>query len=95
MSFQIKWKYLKRDAPGVGTLMGPIGEALRETFFSALLGGEEVDADFQKILGNSVKRGGLGILDPRLSAESEYNTSKATSGGIKQLRKLGIIMFAT
>ena len=42
-----------------------------------LFGVEEVDAYFRKILGHSVKCGGLVIPDPRSSAESEYNTSKA------------------
>ena len=67
-------------APGVGTLMGPIEEDLREKFFPAIFGGEEINANFRKILGHSVKHGGLGIPDPWLSAESEYNTSKAASG---------------
>ena len=34
---------------------------------------------FRKILGHGVKHGGLGIPDPRLSAESYHNTSKAAS----------------
>ena len=42
--------------------------------------GEEINAEFRKILGHSVKHGGLGIPDPRLSAESAYNTSKAARG---------------
>ena len=41
------------------------------------MGGEEINTDFRKILGHSVKHGGLGILDPQLSAESAYHTSKA------------------
>ena len=61
-------------------MMGPIEEALKEKFFPALFGGEEINADFQKILGHSVKHGGLGIRDPRLSAKSDYNTSKTASG---------------
>ena len=66
--------------PGVGTLMGPIDEAIREKFFPALFGGEEIDSEFWQILGHSVKHGGLDIPDPRLSAESAYNTTKAASG---------------
>ena len=69
MSLQLKWQYLQRTVPGVGTLMGPIEEALREKFFPALFGGEEITTNFRKILGHSVKHGGLGIPDPRLSAE--------------------------
>ena len=60
--------------------MGAIEEALREKFLPALFRGEEINADFRKILGHSIKHGGLCIPDPRLSAESAYNTSKACSG---------------
>ena len=60
--------------------MGPIEEGIREKFFPALFRGEEINAEFRKILGHSFKHGGLGIPDPRLSAESAYNTSKAASG---------------
>ena len=44
-----------------------------------LFGGEEITADFRKILTHSVKHGGLVIPDPRLSEESAYNTSKVAS----------------
>ena len=60
--------------------MGLIEEAIRETFFPKLFGGEEVNADFWKILGYGVKHGRFGIPDPLSSAESEYNPSKAYSG---------------
>ena len=60
-------------------MMDPIEEALREKIFPSLFGGEEITADFRKILGHSVKHGGLGIPDPRKSAESAYNTYKAAS----------------
>ena len=59
--------------------MGPIEEALREKFFPSLFGGEDITTNFQKILGHGVKHGGLGIPDPRMSAECVYNTSKAAS----------------
>ena len=54
--------------------MGPIVEALREKLFPALFEGEKINSDFQKIIGHSVEHRGLGILNPRLSAESAYNT---------------------
>ena len=50
--------------------MGPIEEALIEKFFPVLFGGEEIDANFWKILVHRVKHGRLGILDPHLSEES-------------------------
>ena len=78
--FQIEWHYLKRTVPGVGTLMDPIEEALREKLFPALFRGEDINAKFRKILGRSVNHGGLGIPDPCFPAESAYNTFKAASG---------------
>ena len=68
---------MQRTVPRNGTLMSPNEEALRKTFFSAIFGGEEVDADFRKILGHSVKCGCLDILEPWSSAEIVYNTYKA------------------
>ena len=67
---KLEWKYLQRNVPGVGTLMGPIEEAIREKFFPALFWGEEINTNFWKILGHSVKHGGLGIPDPWLLEES-------------------------
>ena len=75
----MEWQYLQRNVPGVGILMGPI-EAPREKFFPSIFGREDITAEFQKILGHSVKHGGLGIPDPRLSVECAYNTYKAASG---------------
>ena len=59
--------------------MSPTEEALREKNFPSLFGGEEITADFRKILGHSVNHGGLDISDPLMSEESAYNTSKAAS----------------
>ena len=35
---QLEWQYLQRTVLGVGTLMGPIEEALREKLFPVLFG---------------------------------------------------------
>ena len=66
MPLHFYWNYLQKNVPRVDTLMGPIEEALREKFFPALLRGEEINTDFQKILGYSVEHGILGILEPWL-----------------------------
>ena len=72
--------------------MGPIEEALRENCFLSLFGGEEITANFRKILGHSVNHGGLGIPDPLLSAESAYNTSKAASGELADSHLVGSVL---
>ena len=50
MLLQLEWQYLQRTFPGVSTMVGPIDEALIETFFLALFGGEEINTDFLKYL---------------------------------------------
>ena len=60
-------------------MMGPVEEAVRETSFPAILWRGRRHADFRKILGHSVNHGVLGIPDTWSSAESAYNTSKASS----------------
>ena len=68
MSLQLEWQYLQRTVPKVGTIMGPNEEDIRKKFVPALFGGGGINVDFWKILGHSVKHGGLGTPDPRLSA---------------------------
>ena len=80
MLLQLKWNYLQRIVPGVSTLMGPNGEAIREKLSPALFGGEEINPDFRKSLGHSIKHGGFGITDPRLLEESAYNTPRRIVG---------------
>ena len=48
VSLQSEWQYLQRTVPGVGTLMGPIEEALREKFFPSLFGGKRSTLTFGK-----------------------------------------------
>ena len=40
MSLQLEWQYLQRNVPGVGTLMGPIEDALRENPPPLAIGGD-------------------------------------------------------
>ena len=63
MYLQSEWQYLQRTVPGVGTLIGPIEEAIREKLDPLLFGGEDIDADFRKVLGHSVEHGGQSIPD--------------------------------
>ena len=64
MSLQVDWQYLQRTFPRVGTVMYPIEEDLRETFFPTIFGGQDDNTDFQKILGYKIKCGILDIPDP-------------------------------
>ena len=47
ISLQLEWQYLQRNAPGVGSLIGRIEKSIREAFFPAFFGGEEVSTDLR------------------------------------------------
>ena len=64
VSLQMERQYLQRTFPRASTLMGPIEEDLRETLFPTLFGVEDINTYFRKILGHSIKYGGLSIPDP-------------------------------
>ena len=79
MLIHLNWKYLQRTFPGVGSMMGTIEDSLREAFYPALFGEEEVRPNLREILGHSAKHVGLGIPEPRLLSECAHNTSKSAS----------------
>ena len=79
MSLQAEWQYLQRTVPGVEEHMGELEVVLREEFIPALFGGRPPD-NMRDIFGHSVKRGGLGILDPTQAAAHNYATSQECCG---------------
>ena len=85
---QSQWAYVSRCVPGVGPLLAPVEEAIQQHLIPALLGAslEEAakdtktsEADLRRLLGNSVKNGGMAIRDPVASAERARNCSVAAS----------------
>ena len=79
ISLQIEWQYLQSTVPGVGTLMGPIEDSLREAFFNTLFEVRRSAPNLREILGHSVKHRGLGIPDHRLLVEHVSNTPNTDS----------------
>ena len=62
MSIQLAAVFRLQEQAG-GKEINRLHRAKRSPLY---LGGEEINADFRKILGHSIKYGGLGIPDPRL-----------------------------
>ena len=80
MLLQLKWHYLRSTVPELDTLMGPIEKALREKFFCTLFGGENITADFRKILGHIAKNGSLDIPDPIFQQRVHTTTTRQLVG---------------
>ena len=76
-SLQAEWSYLQRVVPGVGHLMEPIETALEEVFIPALFGDSTPDMENIRVqLSLTVKKAGLGIPNPTLTAASQLETSR-------------------
>ena len=67
-------KYLKNTISEVGLLVWYIERSLKRKFLSIIFCGGEVDNSMQEILGYNIKRGGLGIPDPRISVGKIHRT---------------------
>ena len=69
-----RWTYVQRTIPNVSELFGPLEEAIRENFIPALIGRKISDLE-RRILALPVRLGGIGIPNPTITADTEYNIS--------------------
>ncbi len=70
-----RWLYLTRTVPGIKDLFQPLEDALQKEFIPALTG-RSAPADLEReLLSLPAKFGGLGIINPVTSAESEHSAS--------------------
>ncbi|KAL7461468.1 hypothetical protein ACHAXS_001898, partial [Conticribra weissflogii] len=78
-SLQAEWQYVCRVVPGIAQALAPVEAAIRSDFLPALFGGTtpmSIDDDFRRLLGHSVKMGGIGIRDPTKTADRLFEASK-------------------
>jgi len=69
-----RWAHFQRTMPDASELFEPLENAIREQLIPALVGREVSDAERQ-ILAFPLRNGGLGLTDPRETAETEYEHS--------------------
>ena len=82
-SLQSEWAYLQRVIPDAGEIMQPIEEALEEAFIPALFG--ESDPAIARLriqLSLAVKKAGLGIPNPTLTAQQNHSASKQVTASL-------------
>jgi hypothetical protein len=89
-SLQMEWQYLQRVLPDSGTSFALVEEALAHTFLPALLQEEAApDASFQELLALPVRRAGLGVPDPQLTAAGCHQASLECTGELTSTLRAG------
>lgn len=80
-SLQGEWQYVSRVIPHISNDLQPIEDAIRTVFIPALFGGKPVRVtdEFRQLLGNSVKKAGLGIRNAVASADRLFEASEAAT----------------
>ena len=71
-----EWTYLQRVVPGTADLFSPLEEALHQRFLPALLGRLPSGPDERALLSLPPAAGGLGVINPALSAEKVFTDSQ-------------------
>ena len=74
-----------RTVPNIGHLFEPLENAIKEKLIPALAGGHSPSTRDREILALPPRLGGLGIPNPRGSAESEYQNSKKLTAKLTSL----------
>ena len=69
-----RWTHIQRTVPDMSELFEPLENAIRDQFISALVGREVSEAERQ-IIALPLRHGGLGLTDPRETANTEYKHS--------------------
>ena len=70
-----RWSYVQRTIPGIRHLFIPLEEAIKEKLIPAIIGRKISDVE-RKIFAVPVRMGGMNILNPVETAETEYESSR-------------------
>jgi hypothetical protein len=92
-SLQMEWQYLQRVLPDSSTSFAAVEDALATTFLPALLQEEAApDASFRELMALPVRRAGLGIPDPQLTAAGCHQASLESTGELTRTLRAGTDM---
>ena len=83
-SLQSEWQYLQRVVPNIGHKFQEVEAAITEHFLPQLLDEEEIPDALRNLSSLPVKYAGLGLTNPVLAADSNYESSAAHTLGLSQ-----------
>ena len=79
-----RWTFVQRTVDNTSELFIPLEETIREKFIPAIVGRKVSDIE-RKMISLPVRHGGLGIINPVLSADRELSVSKMVTAELTDL----------
>ena len=79
-----RWAFIQRTIPGISSLFSPLEDCIRDTLIPAIVGRKVSDIE-RLMLSLPVRHGGLGISNPVLTCQREYEASKTITQGLADL----------
>ena len=71
-----RWKFVCRTTPNIAHLLQPLEDLIQQKLIPVLFGGRTVSHDMRKVASLPARLGGLGLLNPVLEAEHEFDCSQ-------------------
>ena len=79
-----KWLYVMRTIPNIGHLLQPLEDIIRRKLIPALTGRPPPNDLVRALLALPARLGGMGLLNPTLSADWEYMASCEVTGPLSK-----------
>ena len=80
-----RWTYLLCTVPDIGPLLLPLEEVIHQKFLPVLTGRPPCSPEERELLSLPVRFGGLGIIDPSTTANTEFQISELVSAPLVAL----------
>ena len=80
-----RWIYVMRTIPNIGPLFQPLEDAIRLQFIPAFTGHGSCSMVEREVLSLPCRLGGLGIVNPTIVADLQYDASTKITNSLKDL----------
>ena len=80
-----RWIYVMRTVPNIGPLFQPLEDAIRLQFIPAFTGHGSCSTDEPELLSLPCHLGGLGIVNPTITADLQHDASNKVTNSLKDL----------
>ena len=79
-----RWKFVQRTIKNISHLFEPLERVIRDEFIPAICGRDISDTE-RRLFALPYRLGGLGIINPVISADVEYERSKAITSELTSM----------
>ena len=82
-----KWSYISRTIPDISNHLRRLEDTIRSDFIPSITGRPPPNDSVRNLLALPARLGGLGILDPSLRSDDEFNASTKVTAPLTHLMK--------